>query len=229
MFAYIFLVFLFTFEETKVINWSWVDILISHLVFIPAVESHIFLPLFEPVSVHQIPTEWTKHVMSVPARRGKQKFKCEAITLKWWHRADSCNSSRGVSADLTLRCFWSDQLAPWFWQVFSFRVRPARVMEPQTGKLHKASPGLASQLANPTPAANDTKKPRRVPTGNVLIGNWWSTTSSLSYTFTEGTIKFIRKRVEQKESFSWVTNSAPLAQRAGTHEVDRLPLSLSRS
>lgn len=75
---------MFTSEETRVINGSWVDILISHLVFIPTVESHIFLPLFEPVSVHEIPAERVRNAMSVPTRRGscKQKFKCGAIPLK---------------------------------------------------------------------------------------------------------------------------------------------------
>lgn len=141
------LVFLFTSEETRVINWSWVDILISHLVFIPAVKSHIFLPLFEPVSVHQIPAERAKYVMSVPLRRAKLKFKCGAISLKRWHRADSYNSSRGVSANLSLRCFSSGQLATWFWQVFSIWVRLPQMMEPQTDKPHKASSGLASEPA----------------------------------------------------------------------------------
>lgn len=167
------LIFMFTSEETRVVDWSWVDILISHLVFIPTVESHIFLPLLEPVSVHEIPVERARNVMSVPPRRGlwKLKFKCGAIPLKWWHRVDSCNNSGGVWADLTLQCFSSGQLAPWFGQVFFFRLRPARVMESQTGKPLEASPGLASRLTSPKPGANYTKKPRRGPAGNVSLEN----------------------------------------------------------
>lgn len=57
---------MFTSEKAGVINWSWVDILITHLVFIPTVESHIFLPLFEPVSVHQVPAETARNVVSLP-------------------------------------------------------------------------------------------------------------------------------------------------------------------
>lgn len=162
---------MFTSEETRVINWSWVDILISHLVFIPTVESHIFLPLFEPVSVHEIPAEKARNAMSVPARQGMWKQKCGPIPLKWWYRADSCNSSSGVWADLTVRCFSSGQLPLWFGQVFSFRLRPARVMEPQTGKPLEALPGLASQLTSPKPASNYTKKPRRGPAGNMSLEN----------------------------------------------------------
>lgn len=44
-----------TFKKAWVIHRSWVDMLIPHLIFIPAVEAHIFLPLFEPVTVHQVP------------------------------------------------------------------------------------------------------------------------------------------------------------------------------
>lgn len=44
-----------TSEKTRIINWSWVDILITHLVFVPTVKSHIFLPLFKPTTVHKVP------------------------------------------------------------------------------------------------------------------------------------------------------------------------------
>lgn len=44
-----------TSEKTSVVNWSWVDILVPHLVLVPAVKSDIFLPLFEPVTVYKVP------------------------------------------------------------------------------------------------------------------------------------------------------------------------------
>lgn len=55
----------------------------------------------------------------------------------------TCNSST-VDADLSSRCFMFGQLALWFWQVVSFRLRPAQVMNPQTGKPLEA---LLYQLA----------------------------------------------------------------------------------
>lgn len=54
-----------TSEKSRVVNWSWVDILVTHLVFIPAIKSHIFLPLFEPMTVHQVPAEIASHIFLV--------------------------------------------------------------------------------------------------------------------------------------------------------------------
>ena len=53
-----------TSEKARVINWSWVDILVTHLVFVPAVISHIFLPLFEPMTVHKVPAEKGSYITS---------------------------------------------------------------------------------------------------------------------------------------------------------------------
>ena len=44
-----------TSEKTSVINRARVDILVPLLVFVPAVKPHISLPLFKPVTVHQVP------------------------------------------------------------------------------------------------------------------------------------------------------------------------------
>lgn len=41
-----------TFEKSRIINRTRVDILISHLIFVPAVETNIFFPLFEPATIH---------------------------------------------------------------------------------------------------------------------------------------------------------------------------------
>lgn len=41
-----------TFEKSRIINRTGVHILISHLVFVPAVKANIFLPLFEPATIH---------------------------------------------------------------------------------------------------------------------------------------------------------------------------------
>ena len=59
-----------TSEKTRVINWSWVHILVTHLVFVPTVKSHIFLPLFKPVTVHQVPAEKAGSNMSVLIKQG---------------------------------------------------------------------------------------------------------------------------------------------------------------
>ncbi len=58
-----------TSEKTRVINWSRVDILVTHLVFVPTVKSHIFLPLFEPVTVHKVPAEKASSIISAPIKQ----------------------------------------------------------------------------------------------------------------------------------------------------------------
>lgn len=45
----------FTWEQPGIINWSWIKATLSHIVHVPAVKSHILLPLFEPPAVYQIP------------------------------------------------------------------------------------------------------------------------------------------------------------------------------
>lgn len=48
---------LITWKESRVVNGSRVQIVLSNIVQIPAVKAHIFLPLFEPPAVNQIPTQ----------------------------------------------------------------------------------------------------------------------------------------------------------------------------
>lgn len=60
-----------TFEKAGVVHRSWVDILVPHLIFVPAIIAHIFLPLFEPATVHQVPG----------AKRNKKRFCQQSIVL----------------------------------------------------------------------------------------------------------------------------------------------------
>lgn len=46
-----------TFEKPRVINGTWVDVLFPHLILIPTVKSNILLPLFEPVTIYQVPAQ----------------------------------------------------------------------------------------------------------------------------------------------------------------------------
>lgn len=44
-----------TWEQPRVINWSWIQATFSDIVHVPAVEAYVLLPLFEPPAVYKIP------------------------------------------------------------------------------------------------------------------------------------------------------------------------------
>lgn len=71
-----------TSEKTRVINGSWVDILVPHLVFVPAVISHIFLPLFEPATVHKVPEEKASSVTSLPISLDGSRLVQQSVSCK---------------------------------------------------------------------------------------------------------------------------------------------------
>lgn len=74
-----------TSEKTRVIDWSWIDILVTHLVFIPTVKSHIFLPLFKPVTVHQVPKETASSIISALTKQDRTLLiSLHFSHVKWW-------------------------------------------------------------------------------------------------------------------------------------------------